>query len=420
MSLLMDALRKAEQAKQRTGQNDSPPTQPTTGAPIPPASAPPAPARSRLPDLSLHADAVDAELASVSSAAPARRQAPAAFSGAADEGQGEARERSAARNVFAAKEPPQSQSALWLVVGLGAIAALGLGAYFWWQLQAVSGGVAVRALPPLPAAQTSLPSAPLPVPVLPAAESVQSTPAVPPAAPHALARAAAASPPAGETAAAAEVRPGRVLKPAAAASPAAESPLRVARSQPKSNPMLERAYDGLQAGRLDEAQRDYELVVRSDAKNTDALLGLATVAMRRGQADAAQAFYLRALESDPNDATAQAGLITMRGQGDPGAAESRLKAALAGQPDSAVLYFALGNVYARQQRWSDAQQAYFRAYSSEPDNADIIFNLAVSLDHLHQNKLAAQYYQRALNVAGPGSPAFDKIQVKARLIDLQP
>jgi Tfp pilus assembly protein PilF len=208
---------------------------------------------------------------------------------------------------------------------------------------------------------------------------------------------------------------------AAGALPAApDSPLRISRSEPKSNQTLDRAYDTLQAGRFDEAQRDYELVLRSDAKNTDALLGLATIAVRRGQADAAQAFYLRAIESDPNDATAQAGLINMRGQADPGASESRLKTTLASQPDSAVLHFALGNVYARQQRWSEAQQAYFRAYSGEPDNADIIFNLAVSLDHLHQNKLAAQYYQRALNAAGAGSPAFDKNQVKARLLDLQP
>jgi Tfp pilus assembly protein PilF len=176
----------------------------------------------------------------------------------------------------------------------------------------------------------------------------------------------------------------------------------------------------LQAGQLDEAQRNYEQVLRSDAKNTDALLGLATIAARRGQAEWAQAFYLRALESDPNDATAQAGLINSRGQADPGTSESRLKTALASQPDSSVLHFALGNLYARQSRWSEAQQSYFRAYSSEPDNADFIFNLAVSLDHLHQNKLAAQYYQMALNAAGAASPAFDKNQVKNRVLELQP
>ena len=186
---------------------------------------------------------------------------------------------------------------------------------------------------------------------------------------------------------------------------------------------MERAYDALQSGKLDESARAYEQILRSDAKNTDALLGLATIAARQGQTEKAQDYYLRALESDPNDATAQAGLINTRGQSDPGLAESRLKTSLAGQPDSTALLFALGNLYARQARWSEAQQAYFRAYSTEPDNADIIFNLAVSLDHLRQNKLAAQYYQRALSTADADasrSVNFDRNLVKRRILELQP
>ena len=97
-----------------------------------------------------------------------------------------------------------------------------------------------------------------------------------------------------------------------------------------------------------------------------------------------------------------------------------MKTALAAQPDSSALYFALGNLFAHQERWSEAQQAYFRAYSNESGNSDYIFNLAVSLDHLHQNRLAAQYYQMALNAAGSANAAFDKEQAKARLLDLQP
>ncbi len=168
-------------------------------------------------------------------------------------------------------------------------------------------------------------------------------------------------------------------------------------------------------------------VLRNDAKNTDALLGLATIAARQGQTERAQEFYLLALESDPNDATAQAGLINLRGQTNPGLSESRLKTLLASQPDSSALHFALGNLYARQARWSEAQQAYFRAYSTEPDSADIIFNLAVSLDHLHQNKLAAEYYQRALNIADGGAShkrprniSFDRNQVSNRILELRP
>jgi tetratricopeptide (TPR) repeat protein len=49
---------------------------------------------------------------------------------------------------------------------------------------------------------------------------------------------------------------------------------------------------------------------------------------------------------------------------------------LAAQPDSPTLNFALGNLYAQQGRWNDAQQAYFRAFAGDGDNPDYQFNLA--------------------------------------------
>ena len=71
MSLLMDALKKAEEAKQRAGEPASPQPQTTSAESVTPAAASPLPPHSRLPDLLLHADAVDADLAAVSSEAPA-------------------------------------------------------------------------------------------------------------------------------------------------------------------------------------------------------------------------------------------------------------------------------------------------------------------------------------------------------------
>lgn len=99
----------------------------------------------------------------------------------------------------------------------------------------------------------------------------------------------------------------------------------------------------------------YEQVLRRDAKNTDALLGLATIAAQPERSGAkAHAYYLRALEANPNDATARAGVISTRTQGDAGILRrSRLKTALSSQPDSAALLVALGNLYARQERWSE-------------------------------------------------------------------
>jgi len=424
VSLLMEALKKAEEAKRLAGEGNAPGAasaavpeltlQPMTSSALSPHSS--YLSTSPLPDLSLHSDSLDADLASVSRPAPnnARRQ-PDTVSRPIDTHPREERERSAVRNVFSAKQAPRQRAGLWLVLGLAGFVALGLVGYFWWQLQSVAGSSLARPGPALPPAQPLAAAAQLPGPALVSTESAKPMPALLPPPGASGPRAAPAPAPTFERA----TRP-----PRTSAQPVGDGPLRLSRSQPGSNQTIDRAYDALQAGQLDTAQRDYQQVLRSDAKNTDALLGLATIAARQGQAEQAQTFYQRALESDPNNATAQAGLLNTRGQADPGHSESRLKTALASQPDSAALHFALGNLYARQLRWSEAQQAYFRAYSGEPDNADFIFNLAVSLDHLHQNKLAAQYYRMALSAAdlnnNPQNISFDRNQVKTRVLELQP
>ena len=174
------------------------------------------------------------------------------------------------------------------------------------------------------------------------------------------------------------------------------------------------------SGNLSAARSDYEQVLRNDPRNTDALDGMAAISLSQGQTEAAESYYRRALEVDPKDATAQAGLINLLGSADPLQAESRLKILAASQPEAHAALFALGNLYASQDRWRDAQQAYFRAYTADADNPDYQFNLAVSLDHLRQSRLALQYYQSALTAVAAGRPAsFDRNQAAARVRELQ-
>ena len=386
MSLLMDALRKAEEAKRHADQPQfAAATSELTLAPMSTPSLPP-------PVLSPQIATPDGERSATARASP--------------------QSESAERNAFATSAIPNSRRVRWLTLTLAPL-GLGLGAYLWWQLPASSAGlrpVPAQSSAAAPPTSALVPPAPPPSPAAAPSPAPLTEPSTSSSAPRAVAASATPFTP--------RARPS---KPAAAAGSAAPaSALRLARSAPSSGPALERAYDSLQADRLDDAQRDYQQVLRSDTKNTDALLGLATIAARQGQAELAQSYYQRALESDPNDATAQAGLINTRGQADPTLSESRLKSALAGQPESSALHFALGNLYARQSRWSEAQQAYFRAYSGEPDNADVIFNLAVSLDHLHQNRLAAQYYRMALGSQGVQRGSFDRQQVNQRILELEP
>ena len=102
------------------------------------------------------------------------------------------------------------------------------------------------------------------------------------------------------------------------------------------------------------------------------------------------------------------GCVALRGQQlDPIAVESRVKSMLAANPEANVLHFTLGNQYAQQGRWAEAQQAYFKAFAANPENPDFAFNLAVSLDQLRQGKLALEYYRKALSLAETRGAAFD-------------
>ncbi|MDD2776148.1 MAG: tetratricopeptide repeat protein [Gallionella sp.] len=159
--------------------------------------------------------------------------------------------------------------------------------------------------------------------------------------------------------------------------------------------LLKQAYQAYVKGDFDYAQSLYLQVFKQAPRNQDALLGLAVVAQYRGAVQEALDYYAQVLRLDPQNASANAGIAALNGDEN---LESQLKHWLQTQPDSAALHLALGNYYASEVRWAEAQQAYFVAYRLAPQDASIAFNLAVSLEQLGQNKLAAQHYQRAVQL----------------------
>jgi uncharacterized protein HemY len=92
---------------------------------------------------------------------------------------------------------------------------------------------------------------------------------------------------------------------------------------------------------------------------------------------------------------------------------------IAEQPDEPALHFALANVYAASARWREAQQSFFSAYIGDPEQPDYLFNLAVSLDHLHQGKLAREFYEKAAAAAARRPAAFSPARIAERLRELQ-
>lgn len=544
MSLLLEALKKAELAKQQQaaqqgGTEDT--TLPITGTRSTdqlretPRLEPLAVTRDRLPEvdapLELVPDQIPAgdpsrgsplDLALTDSlpqsSGPARAAAAAAAGaavaastaiGAATGPRAEAKEartrswtqdtaddREAARRVFEAKTPDYNpRRPFYAALGvLGLVAAGALG-YFWWELQprsaftsasvksgprpvATAPGVANPPVATAPATAgapvTESPAAPqINVATAPAPASAQPVPAAPEAATPAAARvteaapspAVVAQPPkpiaeaprtttvaprpqgavpqppqprlvapqtAAQTRAATSTDGARVAVRQAPATPPrpsgvitnasesnTESSIRVNRPVPRLDPVVEEAYGAFQAGDVDRAKQLYLRAAQSDPLNRDVQLGLAAVDLRERNLSGAEARYMRLLELDPRDPHALAGLTAIRGGADPVSTESRIKSLISQQPDSGVLHFALGNQLAAQARWSEAQLAYFKAFTSDPENPDFAFNLAVSLDNIRQTRLATDYYKQALALSERRPAAFDRSRVSTRMQELQ-
>jgi len=203
---------------------------------------------------------------------------------------------------------------------------------------------------------------------------------------------------------------------------AAESGIRVRRGSPSgpSHGVLTRAYGHYTAGNLTAARAEYESALTRRPQSRDALLGLGAIAMRTGDLRAAQGHYASVLARHPRDPVAQAALIDLLTDLDPVAAETQLKMLLTRDPSAAYLNFSLGNLYASQARWPEAQAAYFQAYRADASNPDYAFNLAVSLDQLGQAPAARQYYQNALALSDTRAAGFESSDALARVRAIAP
>ncbi|MBM2830891.1 MAG: hypothetical protein HW411_1681, partial [Gammaproteobacteria bacterium] len=183
----------------------------------------------------------------------------------------------------------------------------------------------------------------------------------------------------------------------------------------KKGELINLAYAEYMAGNYSVAEAGYQNVLKETPDNRDALLGLAAIAYRNGDLQGAYERYLKVLKLYPADSVAKTALINLQGKNNPVQNESIVKLLLQENPEASFLYFTLGNLYAAQSRWADAQQAFFDAYQLESDNPDYAYNLAVSLDHIGQASTALNYYNTALELADKSQVSFNTASVIARI-----
>jgi Flp pilus assembly protein TadD len=374
---------------------------------------------------------------------PGRPASRASANGDADRG--------SARAVFSAKSAPKASSKkpFYTVVGVSLLATAGYGAYLWMQMslpaRPITAAVAPAAKPPLappqistgtritePSGQTPTGTGSVMQPSGPPDGASPSTPrsvdddvALPR---QNLAATRREDQDVERSTAIPLPRASKQQRDVASAVGGAmvESPanLRISRNAtpPTVNPDVLTGYAALQAGDLDRAGQAYERALRSEPANRDAMLGAATVLLRLERTDAAEAYFRQLLRLHPNDTYATAQLAALTARGDPVSALSQVNSLIAQEAErpemasgSGALAFVQGNQLAAQGRWPEAQQAYFNAHRADPGNADYCYNLAISLDRIREPRLARDFYRKALELSRGRVAGFDVARAQLRL-----
>ena len=478
MSLLMEALKKAEQAKRKVTEASAaappPPAAPPglvleltpaeTNAPkattAPPAEIPPSAAAPALtaaaftlmtarpvdpspPVDGVSAPATDATIPPPPPVAPAPRQplpqsvrTPAKLELSLDTSMQPLRAAPPARNL----PPRRGLPMVWVAGGAALLAAAAGGGYWYYNsmakylTQQSTLGMPQTAPAPAPEAVAN-PAAPVvAAPVVPPPPSTVKT--TPKTTPRTVAKINSASPPNAPdapalsqpvTAAAAEVPAAVAAVPDAASAPVnvaaadlpvpAPAPITISRDAEQNDLLvaLQSAYRAYQRGDDSSAQTLYAGVLARDQHNRDALLGVAAIAVRQKDFVRAQEIYSELLTLDPKDSVAQAGFVSVTASFDPLQQEARIKALLEQEPGASHLLFTYASFLMQQQRWLEATRTLLPAVAAQRDNADYAFNLAVSFDHLGQAEAAVKYYREALALAARQSTNFRVEDVRRRL-----
>ena len=460
MSLLLDALKKAEKAKEAAKRGDKKSDARTdSGLSLEPTpdEATRVMTRDKLPDISAPLDIGSDDIPPRQTPAAAERGAgpnPTADAGAAGRTPSARQCRGATRRgaggIPGEVQEPNPRLPFYITMGVLGAFAIGTIVYFYIQLRPAP--PLVNLSPPPAAGEQPVATARAPAAIPPSAATTatgQPIPGLPggPAAPTTTApQPAAATSPTPAPAPAPTAATGESDRPPAPAAKPAPSPSTsptplqtaqsgITRSEPSTapaprsfgrravarvNPGVAAGYAAYQSGDLERARSAYQQALRAEPTNIDALLGMAAVELRARQYASADRYYQRVLRLDPRNPHAHAGMLALRNQEmDPVVAESRVKSLIARDPAADGLQFTLGNQYAQQGRWGEAQQAYFKALAGDPKNPDFAYNLAVSLDHLRQVKPALQHYRLALQLAESRGAAFDAAAAQSRIAQLE-
>ena len=179
------------------------------------------------------------------------------------------------------------------------------------------------------------------------------------------------------------------------------SPARPVRGRQELNADLQTVAEaGLAAyrtGRVSEAGRSFQVILRDDPTNVFALSNLAVVQVKQENFPAAEKTLKKALAYNEQDAFCHYLLgLTHYRQGKLEDAATSLVNALEFEPQNARAHFTLGLVFNRRGEVTEARNQFLEAVSIEPTYADAHYNLAIIYVSQGDPDQAASHYRKAV------------------------
>lgn len=160
--------------------------------------------------------------------------------------------------------------------------------------------------------------------------------------------------------------------------------------------LAQEAYTAFHDKNFYHAKNLYTEALRIDSTSRDAILGLAACENKLGHPEKSMAYYRTALQNNPEDDVALAGMLQLSKPENSIQSISLFKHQLEKNKNSAILHYALGNLYAKEKNWAEACYHYENSVEISPLNPDYTYNLAVCYDQVQNTEKALSYYRLAI------------------------
>ena len=176
--------------------------------------------------------------------------------------------------------------------------------------------------------------------------------------------------------------------------------------------IIQSAIDHHHAGRLEQAEEQYQQVLHDEPENPVVLHLLGTLAYQRGQYDTAVDFLGQAIACNPYIAQFHNTLgVALEALGKPQEAIKACQQAVLLQPGYTEAYNNLAISFQNQGKYSQAIEHYKHAIQLEPDCAEIYYNLANVLQSQHKDSEAAENYRQAIKLNPDYAQAYNNLAI---------